>query len=271
MMNSNNLTVVAKVDDNRREIYSARHPRSKEHWNKSYHRRNRSRSRSSSRSSPTPRKPYFCSFCSKKGHTKKYCYELKKKKKLHVKFVDTPQPPATSNTDYFKRLKQDLNRSDSESEEGCMKIFSVKWLNEPCFLHPIVERASLKMEVDCGSGVSVIDEQDYRDKFDYLSLEPYNNRLIVVDGANLEVLGCVRVSVTVNGMRERGLELVVLKNIKRSRRIVPLFGRKWLDVFFPAWRRTFSSELVGHVSDRTIETTVDEVKHFAGRPSTFGP
>lgn len=262
MMNSNNFTVVAKVGDSRREVYRSRRSRSKERWNKPYKSRSRSRShsRSSSRSSPTPRKSYFCSFCSKKGHTKKYCFELKKKKKLRVKFVDTPQTTPGSSSDYFKRFKRELKDNESDSEENCMKISSVKWMNEPCFLEPTVDHTKLRMEVDCGSAVSVIDEQDFRTNFSHLRLEPYNNKLIVVDGANLEVLGCISVSVFVNGISEHNLELVILKNSKNRRRIIPLFGRKWLDVFFPAWRRTFSSGMVNMVSGSAIENTVEEVK-----------
>lgn len=70
MMNSNNLTVVAKVEDNKRTVYSSDRSRSKERRSRNSRNYNSSYSRSRSRSSPTPRKSYYCKFCNKKGHTK---------------------------------------------------------------------------------------------------------------------------------------------------------------------------------------------------------
>ncbi|EAT45690.1 AAEL003068-PA [Aedes aegypti] len=114
MMNGNNLTVVAKIDDNKRKVYSSSRSRSKE-------------------------------------------------RRIQI--------PSTS--DYFKRLREDPKDDDSESEENCMKITSVNRRNEPCFVKPIVEQVEMRMEVDCGSAVSVIEERDFLDYFGNLSLERY--------------------------------------------------------------------------------------------------
>lgn len=196
---------------------------------------------------------------------------------MHVKFVEsTPTTPTSptqtaSRTDYFKRLREDLKDSSSESEEDCMQISSVKRLNEPCFIEASVESVNLKMEVDCGSAVSVIDERDYYSRFSHLQLEPYNNSLVVVDGANLEVKGYIMVSADVHGNRKQQLELVVLKRAKHSRRIVPLFGRKWLDLFFPDWRKLFSSARVHQISESETERTVEDVKCFTRRSIVYRP
>lgn len=69
MMNGNNLTVVAKIDDNKRKIYSSSRSRSKERRSRNNRNFSNSHSRSRSRSSPTPRKSFYCNYCNKKGHT----------------------------------------------------------------------------------------------------------------------------------------------------------------------------------------------------------
>ena len=145
-------------------------------------------------------------------------------------------------------------------------ISSIKQINEPCFVQPVVEQVQIRMEVDCGSAVSVIDERDFRDYFGHLPLYRYDNKLIVVDGANLEVSGYARVSVNLNGVFGQHLELIILKNAKFSRRIVPLFGRKWLDVFFPAWRDSFSCARVNKISisEKIIENTLEDLKSKFG-------
>lgn len=84
--------------------------------------RNRSFSRNSGSSRYRNRgesdKPsYFCSFCKKKGHTRKYCYRLSRKSpergRYSVKFVDSPKPtpPVSDTSDIFKRLKKILIRT----------------------------------------------------------------------------------------------------------------------------------------------------------------
>lgn len=185
---------------------------------------------------------------------------MKNKKKLHVKFVDTPPTQTSSNSDYFKRLRETPKDDDSGSEENCMKISSIKRINEPCFVEAIIENVKTRMEVDCGSAVSVIDERDFHDYFGHLPLQRYGNKLVVVDGANLEVLGCVRVTAELNDIKEQQLELIVLKCAKRLRRIIPLLGRKWLDVFFPEWRSSFSNRKIHKVSENMVENTIEDVK-----------
>ncbi|XP_062543125.1 uncharacterized protein LOC134210829 [Armigeres subalbatus] len=272
MMNDNNLTIVAKLEDSKRKVYSSGRSRSKERRNKYNRDFSSDHSRSRSRSSPTPRKAYLCSYCNKKGHTKKYCFELKRKKKLHVKFVEASPVRKAACPDYFKRFREDPKDSESGSEENCMKISSIKKINEPCFVEPVIEQIKMRMEVDCGSAVSVIDECDFRDYFGYLPVERYENKLVVVDGANLEVFGSVKVTVKANGICAHQLELIILRNAKRLRRIVPLFGRKWLDYFYPEWRKPFSMDRVNQVMDSAenqIENTVEDIQRFPRWSSTL--
>ncbi|XP_062541993.1 uncharacterized protein K02A2.6-like [Armigeres subalbatus] len=236
---------------------------------RSYRSRSRSRDRNhnnsfSSRNGSqykSPRKPFVCSFCNKTGHTKKFCFRLKRKsprKNRHdVKFIETSKPAIAEHTSgLFKRLKDELS-SDSEDEVlGCMMIASKRRANEPCLAELIVEDKKTTMEVDCGSAESVISEELYRRNFKNCPLEACNKRLFVIDGNRLDVLGKVRVSVRMKGIIKK-LFMVVLRCDKD---FVPLMGRTWLDCFYDGWRNTFSGTSVQRVNALTEDETVDRIK-----------
>ncbi|XP_055614216.1 uncharacterized protein LOC129760581 [Uranotaenia lowii] len=265
-INDRRLTVVANVDTKERNVFNSDHRsrnrevRSPDNRNRNFrNNRNRSRSRSISGS----RRSFYCTFCNKTGHTKKYCYELRNKKRnLRVNFVSSPVAQTSSSTDYFKRLREEVKTSESESdEETCMQITSINKISEPCVVEVQIEGCNLRMEIDSGSAVSVIDENDFKQILGHLHLAPYKNQLVVVDGAKLQVLGVVKVEVFMQGLGRNNLELVVLRNNQNLRRITPLFGRKWLDVFFSGWRATFTFSSVNQISTNVrIGEVVEDIK-----------
>lgn len=85
----------------------------------------------------SPRRPtYFCSYCKKKGHTKKFCFRLKdkspRKSNPNVNFVDSPMPSKSDSTGLFKRLKAELEENSEEEDFACLMISTVNKVNEPC-------------------------------------------------------------------------------------------------------------------------------------------
>lgn len=89
---------------------------------------------------------YYCSFCKKSGHTRKFCYRLNAKspqrEKYSVKFVDSPKssPPVTDTSDIFKRLKKDISTDTEDEDSPCLNILSKSKSNEPCYVEVNIEK-----------------------------------------------------------------------------------------------------------------------------------
>lgn len=241
---------------------------------------NRSRSGSRRNEIHDPDKIFTCSFCHKTGHTKKFCFRLKRKSpkktprknKPFVKFFGSPKPLPSQTSGLFKRLKKDL-ASDSEDEDlPCMMINARIKVNEPCYVEALVQKTRLTMEIDCGSAESVISEALFLRNFNKCSIENSRQRLYVIDGNRLSILGKARVSVRLNGITEE-LYLIVLHGDKD---FVPLMGRSWLDIFYSGWRDTFSRPVVPNRRVNAMtdvaarDEAVEEIKNFTERPDRFG-
>lgn len=219
------------------------------------------------------KKKFLCSFCHKAGHTKKFCYRLKRKSprksRQFVNFIDSPKPSTSNSSDLFKRLKVDLNKSDTDDEDiHCMMVSARSKTNAPCYVEAMIDKKRLSMEVDCGSAESVVSESLFLRNFRKCHLEKCNRKLYVIDGNRLNILGKAKVSVELNGILSDQY-LIVLQG---ANDFVPLMGRSWLDVFFEGWRRTFVDPIMpihrinAVMEDVTREEVINDVKHiFAGK------
>lgn len=179
----------------------------------------------------------FCSFCHRDGHIRRFCFDRKRAK---VKFVDPsvahPQKSNVSNSlTYESKL--------SYEETDCL-TFSVNRINEPCFRTVYVDGIRLKMEVDCGAAVSVIDSSMYEEEFDHIPIEPCDKKLAVINGSRLKVFGQIQVLVELNGKSEV-VNLIVLQS---ESKFIPLLGRDWLDLFIPSWRSVFATRSINQLA-----------------------
>lgn len=186
-----------------------------------------------------PHQNVICNYCKLKGHVKRNCYKLKNRKT--VNFVD--DAPAEINSYDFKRLQ--IRNSDDEDEDySCMMIAS-RQVSKPCMVKVFVEGIMLDMEIDCGAAVTVISLAVYRAHFKHIKTTKCTSRLVVVDGQQLSIFGEILVKVTANQV-EQHMRLIKLDCAKQ---FVPLFGRNWLDVFYPNWRKSFgNSEGINAIS-----------------------
>lgn len=221
-------------------------------------------SRSSSRSRSESRKrgyqPYYCTYCRRKGHTRKYCYDLKHHKpSVKSVVVETKKPDLS---DRFKRA----TLSDSEEEMDVLMVSASRRSSTPCLIDAIVGGKNLQMEIDSGSAVSVLCRQTYEKKFKNYPISTCRMKLAVVDGAHLMVVGQFDVSVKLNGQR-RTVQLVVLESKKI---FTPLFGRDWLDVFFSAWRDAFQPVSVNYTTVTREVTVEEDIKNLSRRTHIHG-
>ncbi|XP_039437273.1 uncharacterized protein LOC120430808 isoform X1 [Culex pipiens pallens] len=276
-LSSNRTRILNNGDDGRSSLVNRLGRRPDRTPNKGGY-RNRSRSNNRTRSFSSDRnknksdsgKPtFFCTFCKKNGHTRKFCYRLTnrspRKPKQSVKFVDSPKPSSSGNG-LFKRLKKDLHSDDDDM--ACMMISSVNKINEPCYVEPLLENRRMTMEIDCGSAESVISEDLFNRNFRNLVVKPCNKRLVVIDGKRLTVLGKVTVNARLDGVQQQ-LDLVILRC---EMDFIPLMGRTWLDVFYSNWRSAFSRPSLPAQGVHAVEndSVVVDLKNLSWRQSTFG-
>ncbi|XP_062700870.1 uncharacterized protein LOC134285020 [Aedes albopictus] len=178
----------------RREVYPHRSRRDQDRY--SYPSRSRSRSGQRWRSSNA--KSVLCSYCKIRGHVRKNCFKLQRSRQS-IRFVGDDVSTKESGFD-FKRLGQPNNISDSEEDLDCMSITVGAQVNKPVFIHTKINGLGFDMEMDSGSAVSVVGEQIYRKHFYKLPLKVCRRRLSVVDGARLEILGVLEVTVSMRSM-----------------------------------------------------------------------
>ncbi|XP_062714403.1 uncharacterized protein LOC109416611 [Aedes albopictus] len=186
---SNNRTSVLKDDDQntsiiarlgRKEVRS----RSKQKYRGSSKSSNRSvsfspRKRYSDRYYDANKPSYLCSFCKKRGHTRKFCYKLNGRGNQHaeIKFLDAPkQTTAGSSSGNFKRENSERMDDDDEDDLPCMMISSVNRINEACHVNVLVDKIALTMEVDCGSAETVISEELFSKQFKHSKLLSCNKK-----------------------------------------------------------------------------------------------
>ncbi|XP_065089073.1 uncharacterized protein LOC135710429 [Ochlerotatus camptorhynchus] len=126
--------------------------------------------------------------------------------------------------------------------------------SKPCLVEVQVEGINLNMEIDCGAAVTVISLETYRKYFKNIEATICSSRLVVVNGQQLKIFG----DVFANNVQHQ----VTLIILDCSRSFVPLFGRNWLDAFYPSWRSTFGNVISINTLKKTERNL--EQKHALG-------
>ncbi|XP_062550143.1 uncharacterized protein K02A2.6-like [Armigeres subalbatus] len=194
-----------------------------------------------------------CNHCKRVGHIRKNCWFLNKNS---VKAVKQDSSEEIAPFDKFNRIR--LNESSDESDINCMMIKNSSNANEPCVIEVTIEGRKLMMEVDTGSAVSVISEKLYKKRFCSSIMEPCNRRLVVVNGARLEIAGQILVDVKINTRRSMQ-KLVILKS---ETDFTPLLGRDWMEIFYPDWKLNFGTiETVNQLRAEQIEKAIGNIKN----------
>lgn len=130
-----------------------------------------------------------------------------------------------------------------ECEDESVDVIS--WVaegNDPLLVSVDVEGKKVTMEIDSGACKSIISEQEYREKFNHVSLKQGSKSFQVITGQRFRPLGVgefrVRLRDTNTVIK---LEMSVVSSECRFR---PLLGRSWLNALYPGWkRRVINSEL----------------------------
>lgn len=124
-------------------------------------------------------------------------------------------------------------RSEDEQEMMISNLhFNRGMFTKPVFIKLLLESKVVRFEVDCGTVVSVMQEQLFKSFFPHKAIEPDPDvckNLRVITGENIHIVGSVEFEVRtrVNGTSE----IMTLLIVRTTAEFTPLMGTSWLDKF----------------------------------------
>ncbi|XP_055619547.1 uncharacterized protein K02A2.6-like [Toxorhynchites rutilus septentrionalis] len=200
-----------------------------------------------------------CNFCGLKGHIKRRCFKLKNLKRDAVNYMDRPGTSTDRRLDdMFKRMstEEPVSENSDEGKLNCMCVSSINKISVPCLVEIKIEGKHIKMEIDCGSSVTVMSKRQYFSTFNK-KLMTSNKQLAVVNGNKLKLIG----EAMVRTKFKEKIENLSLLIIECENEFLPLLGRNWLDVFFNGWRQFFDgSQLINSLNELNNEAMVNELR-----------
>ena len=179
-----------------------------------------------------------CHGCHKKGHILPAC-KSKSKEKVHTLNVES------SDEEYLKTLSDSKDRN-------------VIWVS------PEINGTVIDMELDTGSGISVISKQDFDIYFKDCKLMNTSLTLKTYSGEPIHPLGYFECEVQFKNQSET-LNLYVLNNEGR-----PLFGREWLRHLNLNWTEIKSLHVSSEKISRQSEVNNLKAKYSEVFSDTFG-
>lgn len=154
-------------------------------------------------------KGYTCQKCGLKGHLKKVCGNSKKTSVYHV----------------------DTNEGSSDNQpqdKGCEECqnFNIRYVaDKPIEIELVLGDQFIQMELDSGSGSTVISDSFYYKKFSQYQLQNCNVKMCMYNGHKISPLGFFTTKAKFNNL-QRNIKVFVVKNGGP-----PLLGRDFMSAF----------------------------------------
>ncbi|XP_055585012.1 uncharacterized protein K02A2.6-like [Uranotaenia lowii] len=221
-----------------------------------------------------------CYNCYGRGHLSYTCTQPKAKK---------PRPNSFTSSSAIRRkrvfvdrinqlaaamseLKTRIDDEELESEEELYEADQGNGLSEnrvnnviigksndttPAFVELKINGENTVMECDTGACVTICSSHLYEDKFSHHRLLPVDQKLSVISGDRICVLGKIEVKVLVDG-ETVPMSMVVVKSPKN---FAPLIGRNWLNRLWPNWRKIFKINSIRHNSseDQWVKLSIKHI------------
>lgn len=197
--------------------------------------RTRTHGQSSRRGKETAQ-PRVCMCCGRKNHKTRDCFYLNSNcmicgEKGHLKYVCKKARNGNKSSNYFVQnndsnveLCSTVKELDSDSSDNLFSVFcSNAKTYKPIRLKVTVENVDLLMDVDTGSGVSLIPESIYEESFSLLPVHQSKLKLSSYNASEIKMLGYIIVNVNYKGVTKQ-LKLYVVPEGGP-----PLLGRQWLN------------------------------------------
>ena len=184
-----------------------------------------------------------CKACHKKGHIQSVCRSKATQPKVLFKAKPKKVHQLEEGTDFFS-----IDLQVHQSAVTTNKIW----------VHPLINNVRIRMELDTGSGLSLMTIRDFKAIFKKLPSLSTDRSIILntYTGEKISPLGYAHVVVTVNRV-SKTLPLWIVKKGNN-----PLFGRNWLQHFRLQWHELKNLK-VTTPSPRSPEatTTADSIKN----------
>ena len=172
-----------------------------------------------------------CYYCHKKGHIAKKCKAKRRDNNANKSREDqqTTEARKYHQTTNYLDEDQDLLRSYSMYTVGASK-------SKPYCVNIKVNGQDVKMEVDTGASVTVINEQTFRQTLKSTpKIQPSDGNLHTYTGEEIKVVGEIQVLVKYNNQKE------ILQAIVVAGKAPNLLGRNWLEKVKLNWQEVFST------------------------------
>ena len=156
-------------------------------------------------------KEAICHNCSKRGHIRNAC-------------KSKPQSKKSTRTESGNKINAIESDDEYDSTVGAIDVFQHHQVgsNKRIWINVKINQTDLRMELDTGSGVSIISKQDYESKFSHIPLRTTTLLFKTYTGERITPVGRLEIIVEYQDQRY-ALDLYVVKCTGP-----PLFGRDWL-------------------------------------------
>ena len=181
-----------------------------------------------------------CNYCHKTGHLERACLS-RKRAQNDQKYV--PKQRSNTNTVFVDTTEL------SSVSDVLYHIFSVTGA-APLRTQVTVNGVPVLFQIDTGAGVSLINVNDYNDKFHNCELSESSVKLRAYTGNAISVVGQCNVTAELDGQSVHLLLVVVEGNGP------PLLGRSWLQKLRIPWDKMFDVNAVHN--DQVLQSVLRE-------------
>ena len=138
----------------------------------------------------------------------------------------------------FHKQKEKVKHLSADSSDSDIPVKLLKDRSEPIWIDVVIDDKPMEMELDTGSGVSLISKEHYQDMFSDYELQPSDLTLSTYTKQRVIPLGMIMVKVKYGEKVFQDLKLYVTDTIGP-----PLFGRSWLNIIQLDWSQLFKTSI----------------------------
>lgn len=154
-------------------------------------------------------KDVSCRYCKILGHLEKMC--LKKKNENVSKKSDSNNGKSSHTTNYIEKL--DVEEIFHVRTQDFKSKFTIELRVEDC---------KVKFEVDTGSAVSILNDEDRKKFFNNFTLQATDTKLISYCNTEISVRGFITIKVFYRNL-QKNLKLYIVQGSR-----LPILGREWI-------------------------------------------